>query len=238
MYEDKLALAYSQWEYLRTGNPMRLHLESDEVDAGGSANKKPLFAQPGNDGQIDDDNDLWRQLAMVVQMIRSSQEIGVHRQVFFVQLGGFDTHSGQARGGSAHDGLMSMLNRALQRFDEELGSLRDVVTTFTASEFGRKLLENGDGTDHAWGGHHFVMGGTQVNGGHIFGRMPSLATDADGAFTDPQLLADGTMIPEVSVHHFGAELAQWFGVPPDAIANIFPVSQDALASGIDVNFMV
>jgi uncharacterized protein (DUF1501 family) len=216
-YVNVMQRAYDNYLYLKVG-----------TDTDNPAAKLPDVAYESRMNG----NPLWSQLAMVANCINNNTDINVKRQVFFVELGGFDTHSGQARDGNAdvipsnpralspHDALLRQLNDALKYFYEALGEThRNSVTTFTASEFGRKLLENGDGCDHGWGGHHFVVGGNQVNAGTISGKVPNL----NSSLSDPQLVAtDGTMIPAVSVEQFGWELAEWFGVPPDKREEIFP----------------
>lgn len=119
-------------------------------------------------------------------------------------MGGFDTHSAQAL---KLPGLQQELGDAISAFynaSEELG-IAEQVTTFTAADFGRTLTANGDGTDHGWGGHHFVVGGA-VNGGDIYGDIPS-----------PQLghsqdAGNGRLIPTSSVEQFAAPLGRWFGL--------------------------
>jgi len=80
----------------------------------------------------------------------------------------------------------------------------DVVVA-TASDFGRTLSVNGDGTDHGWGGHHFVVGGA-VNGGTIYGDIP------DPIYNHPQDSGRGRLIPTISVDQYAAELGRWFGL--------------------------
>ena len=89
------------------------------------------------------------------------------------------------------------------------------VTTFTASDFGRTLVCNGDGSDHGWGSHHFVLGG-QVVGNRIYGSMPNLAIDG------PNDSGDGRWIPTTSVDEYSATLARWFGVTNTDMATVFP----------------
>lgn len=220
-YISKMSAAYDNWKYLKIA-PQGESPRLVTTEASGS--------------------DLWRQLSMVANYIKSSAEIGLTRQVFFVEFGAFDTHSGQTRSSdgnlNAHDTWLADLNQSLGLFYEALAGYEDNVTTFTASEFGRKLLQNGDGTDHGWGGHHFVMGGSQVKGGKIYGRVPSLALNSANDLADPQLLADGTMVPEVSVDQFGWELAQWFGVPAnDATRKALFPNYFAPKAGLDVSFV-
>jgi uncharacterized protein (DUF1501 family) len=220
-YANVLASAYRDWQYLRSPNASRLTLVEPE---------QSIPSQAG----------LMKQLHMVANFIKSNSSIGVGRQVFFVQLGGFDTHSGQP-GVFGHDGKMEQLNTALKFFYDSLGpSYYDSVTTFTASEFGRKLLENGDGTDHGWGGHHFVMGGSVVSG--KYGVFPTLAETTSAAagdrFLSPHLEKDGTLVPQVSVDQFAWELAKWMGVPDttQAKTTLFPRYFE-LAPGVPLSFM-
>jgi uncharacterized protein (DUF1501 family) len=158
------------------------------------------------------DNQLAKQLQAVVNVIkaRDKGQLSYGRQVFFVQLSGFDTHSGQTRGG-AHDNLLAQLDAALDYFYTQLGTDVANVTTFTASDFGRKLKANGDGSDHGWGGHHFVMGGG-VKGG-AYGHFPDLSQwDGKSVNDAERLLSDGTMVPAVAVETYAKELGQWFGL--------------------------
>ncbi|MBM7093447.1 DUF1501 domain-containing protein, partial [Streptomyces sp. S12] len=103
------------------------------------------------------DSDLAAQLRMVARMIKVRQVLGLKRQVFFVSMGGFDHHD---RLLSEQPALLARLSQALTAFHAatvELG-VADQVTAFTASDFGRTLSSNGDGSDHGWGGHHFIVG--------------------------------------------------------------------------------
>ncbi len=158
-------------------------------------------------------NNLAVQLQSVARVIAARSALGVGRQVFFVQLGGFDTHDNQ---NFAHADLMARLDHALSYFDETLGLLgvRSQVTTFTASDFGRTFTSNGDGTDHGWGAHHFVMGGA-VRGGQVFGNFPTygVKSSKDNSFDSVDQLNNGVLLPTTSVEVFGATLANWFGVP-------------------------
>ena len=98
------------------------------------------------------------------------------------------------------------------------------VTAFTASDFGRTFTSNGDGTDHGWGAHHFVMGGA-VNGGDIYGNFPVLgAKNANNNNFDssPNQLGNGSLIPETAVDQLGATLAKWFGVSGTDALTVFP----------------
>jgi len=168
-------------------------------------------------------NPLVQQLQVVGRMMAARHTLGLKRQVFFVGLYGFDTHDRQR---TRHAVLMSQLNHGLAYFDQLLGdlNLQDQVTTFTASDFGRSLCSNGDGSDHGWGAHHLVMGGA-VAGGQLVGAMPDIGPRARNghAFNDsPHLLSNGVMLPSTSVTQYGAALARWFGLPESQLPEVFP----------------
>jgi uncharacterized protein (DUF1501 family) len=164
------------------------------------------------------------QLQTVAKIMKIRAALGVQRQVFFCQLGGFDTHGAQL---GTQDPLLQQLSQALGAFytalSQEVGTDKNTVT-FTASEFGRTLQPNGNGgTDHAWGGHHLVIGTSAAQGGplygaKIYGKFPSLALNGgDDANTR------GTLVPTTSVDQYAATMAQWFGVvDPNNINSIFP----------------
>ena len=161
-------------------------------------------------------NPLAGQLLAVANIMAVRNQLGLTRQIFFCQLGGFDTHGDQA---ATQQALLAQFGSALGAFykaTQELG-LEQSVTTFTASEFGRTLQPSGsDGTDHAWGNHHFVMGGA-VQGGRFYGSFPSLVL---GGANDAN--SRGTLIPTTAAAQYGATLAQWFGVPQGSLAAVFP----------------
>lgn len=159
-------------------------------------------------------NRLADQLSVVARLIAARSQLGVTRQVFMVSMGGFDNHDGLI---GKHEGLLGALDFALDAFyaaTAELG-VADQVTTFTASDFGRTLANNGDGSDHGWGGHHFVVGGA-VNGGRFYGTAPSVSVD-----TDDQV-GRGRLLPSTSVDEYSATLAKWFGVSPSEMPSVTP----------------
>ncbi|MEO1027807.1 MAG: DUF1501 domain-containing protein [Pseudomonadota bacterium] len=148
---------------------------------------------------------LGNQLEEVARTIEARNVLGVNRQIFFCAIGGFDTHDGQVNG---VPGLHNQISGALMAFRNamiERGIWQD-VTVFTASDFGRTTIDNGDGTDHGWGGHHFVLGGS-VNGGDIYGDIPS--PDLTSQYYTP---TRGRLIPSVSVEQYAATLGRWFGL--------------------------
>jgi uncharacterized protein (DUF1501 family) len=183
-------------------------------------------------------NALAQQLQIVARMIDASgnANIGARRQVFFVSLGGFDSHDLQNRN---HGDLMARLGHAMRYFDSALGAMgqRNNVTTFTASDFGRTFTSNGDGTDHGWGSHHFVMGGA-VRGGDLYGSFPVLGVknaNNNNFDASPDQLGNGSMLPTTSVDQFGATLARWFGVADNELGTVFP--NLANFSNRDLGFM-
>jgi uncharacterized protein (DUF1501 family) len=165
---------------------------------------------------------LAQQLQMVARLVAASGQLGVKRQVFFVSLGGFDTHNNQ---NTQHNDLMARVAHALEYFDTALGAIgaRDSVTTFTASDFGRTFTSNGDGTDHGWGAHHFVMGGA-VKGGDLYGTFPKLGGKKPGSneFDSPDQVRNGALLPTTSVDQLGATLGRWFGVSDNDVLRVFP----------------
>ena len=159
-------------------------------------------------------NSLASQLRIVARVIAARATMGVRRQVFMVSLGGFDTHDAQM---TNHTRLMGQLDFALDAFYRatvEMG-VADKVTTFTASDFGRTLASNGDGSDHGWGAHHLVMGGG-VGGGRFYGIAPAVAVNT------PDQVGSGRLLPTISVDQHMATLGKWFGATPSEIAAIAP----------------
>ena len=166
-------------------------------------------------------NPLAMQLATVARAIVAARTLGVRRQVFFVAIGGFDTHNDE---NGVHPVHMARIAHAFSYFDAALGNvagvdLRANVTTFTASDFSRTFTQNNDGTDHAWGAHHMVMGGA-VRGRDIYGQYPTLGVD-QGSFQNPDQVIN-SFIPTLSVDQYAATLGRWFGISNSALTEIFP----------------
>ncbi len=160
------------------------------------------------------DTDLGRQLKMVARLIGARSPLEQQRQIFFVATGGYDTHGDQV---APQAELLSELDRSLSAFYQatvEMGVAQQ-VTSFTASDFGRTYTSSGDGSDHGWGGHHFILGGA-VQGGDIYGAMPTLAIDG------PDDTEQGRWIPTISVDEYSATLARWFGIAPTNMTDVFP----------------
>ncbi len=159
-------------------------------------------------------NSLAQQLQTVARIIGARSGLGANRQVFFVSMGGFDTHDNENR---SHADLMARLSHAIGYFDGVLGTLglRDSVTLFTASDFGRTFTSNGDGTDHGWGAHHFVYGGA-VRGKEIYGRFPTVGLNHDDE------VGSGSFLPGASVDQIGGTIGKWFGVSDSDLNLVFP----------------
>jgi uncharacterized protein (DUF1501 family) len=183
-------------------------------------------------------NPLATQLQTVARIIAGQTTLFAHRQVFFVNVGGFDTHRDQLPN---HGELMIQLAHAISYFDGVLsglpvGDMRNNVTLFTASDFGRTFASNGSGTDHGWGGHHFVVGGA-VMGKDIYGNFPQTSVSTT-ALDNPLDIGSGSLIPQISVDQYAATLAKWFGLSPTEITETFPNLSNFPVLEWDLGFMV
>lgn len=180
-----------------------------------------LADNPLSQMQYDGKNKLASQLHLVARLIASREQLGMEQQVFFVLMGGWDTHTNQIESTPV---LLQYLNEAVTTFQDTIDDINQsqTVTGFTASDFGRTLTSNGNGTDHGWGGHNFVFGDA-INGGQIYGQMPNYASanndddagDRDGNFA-------GRIIPQISVNQYAATLARWMGVEESALQRALP----------------
>ena len=160
------------------------------------------------------DSWLGEELRMVARTIAARTQLGVRRQTFFVNVGGWDHHDDTLANQQV---MLADVSACLAAFYSALAELgvEGSVTLFTASDFGRTLTSNGDGSDHAWGGNHLVMGGA-VNGRRIFGQYPSLYED------NPLDTGRGRLIPTTSVDEYFADLALWLGVDRANLPLVLP----------------
>jgi uncharacterized protein (DUF1501 family) len=181
-------------------------------------------------------NPLAAQLHAVAATIAARSALGTKRQIFFVSLGGFDNHGDQFgdSGGKTllagkHFTLLNFVDEALKTFYDATVSMgvANEVTTMTMSDFGRTMKSNGQGSDHGWGGHQFVIGGA-VKGGKVLGAQTSGGPDT-GYFPMASQLAgqgldvgEGRLLPTISADAYTATLAKWFGADAGEIAKIFP----------------
>jgi uncharacterized protein (DUF1501 family) len=160
------------------------------------------------------DNPLAASLQTVARIIAGRASLGVTRQIFYVQLGSFDTHDGQAQ---THARLLTQLGSAFEYFDGVMVNmgLSNSVTSFTISDFGRTLTSNSDGTDHGWGSHHFVVGGA-VQGQNMYGQYPVIGSNQAND------LGAGRLIPTTAVEQYAGTLASWFGLSDGQIRTVSP----------------
>lgn len=153
-------------------------------------------------------------MAQIARVISARQNLGAGRQTFFVTVGGWDHHDDVIDNQAA---MLPAIDNGLVEFYNALQALgvASQVTTFTTSDFGRTLTSNGKGSDHGWGGHHFVIGGN-VNGGQFLGSYPDIHPD------NPLDVGRGIYAPTTSVDEYFAELALWFGVSGGDLDIILP----------------
>jgi uncharacterized protein (DUF1501 family) len=160
------------------------------------------------------DNSFAQSLQTIARVIAGRTALGVSRQVYFVELGGFDTHDTQAKRLST---LLSQLGAAFEYFDQLMvtSGLSNQVTLFTVSDFGRTLTANSDGTDHGWGSHHIVAGGG-VAGQNIYGTYPVVGANQAND------VGAGRLIPTTAVEQYGGTLARWMGLSDSQVREVFP----------------
>lgn len=165
----------------------------------------------GNDPAIN----LGQQFKAMLRTMKARQELGLRRQTFFINYGGWDHHDEVI---NSMDRMVDVVNRCLAAYWEGLGELglRNAVTLYSASDFARTLTSNGAGSDHAWGGNAFVLGGG-VNGGRVYGSFPDLSLNGPDLVT-----TRGVTLPGYSVDEYFAELALWFGVSPGRLGDVLP----------------
>ena len=189
-----------------------------ELQMTAALNANPASNAPFN--TFSTSNSLASQLRMVARIIASRSSLGNKRQVFFVSLGGFDNHDGVI---SNHVTNLGRVSNAMTEFYNATVALgvASKVTAFTASDFGRTLASNGDGSDHGWGSHHLMVGGA-VNGKAFYGSAPPVSVGNTAAAEDQGHVGQGRLLPSTSVDQYAATLAKWFGVADSEMSGILP----------------
>ena len=157
----------------------------------------------------------YKRLSMVSKIMEARTALSMNRQIFFIERGGWDHHNELL---APQSNLFIELNEAIEIFWTAIQSmgLQNNVVLYTASDFGRTLTSNGSGSDHAWGGNHFIISGS-ANGGEIYGEYPDLALN--NSSTD---LGRGRILPTTSVDTYMATLANWYGVPHSEMSTVIP----------------
>jgi uncharacterized protein (DUF1501 family) len=167
------------------------------------------------------ENALARQMKLVARMIAGRATLGApKRQVFMVSLGGFDLHDFLI---DQHPKLLRYVSEAMTAFHDATVKLGvdSAVTSFTASDFGRTLSSNGDGSDHGWGSHHFIVGGA-VKGKSFYGVPPPISVGGTAAADDQWHVGQGRLLPTTSVDQYASTLASWFGVEDTEMTRVLP----------------
>jgi uncharacterized protein (DUF1501 family) len=159
-------------------------------------------------------NQFSQALRQIARVISARDGLGVTRQTFFVTLGGWDHHDDVLVNQAA---MLPTVATGLREFRDALQELGvfDAVTTFTTSDFGRTMTSNGKGSDHGWGGHHLVMGGS-VNGGRFYGEYPELSDNS------PLDVGRGIYVPTTPVDEYFADIALWFGLAAGELEHVLP----------------
>jgi len=183
----------------------------------GSQNAHELFSGAIEQTNLESefsDSDMSQRLKMVARTIQVREQLGMKRQTFYIQMDGWDHHDDLLE---LQSPMLEELCTALSEFQNalEVMEIDQAVTTFCASDFGRALTSNGDGSDHAWGSNMLVMG-SQVNGGDIYGNYPDLNPGS------AQYIDGGIILPNLSTDAYYAELALWFGVSPTELPYVLP----------------
>ncbi|WP_086931747.1 DUF1501 domain-containing protein [Agarilytica rhodophyticola] len=221
VFEEMMSNSYQNIyanEYAKTAR----RAEELSVSVGAALDEVQTFTtQPAQPSALTDT------FSTIAKVIAARSTLKMSRQIFFVSLGGWDTHNDQL---SRHSELLSNLSKGLKYFYDLTKELNvaNKVTTFTAADFGRTLSSNGSGSDHGWGNHQLVMGGA-VRGRRIYGEMPEL--DFGGSLDAGR----GRLIPTTSIDQYAATLASWYGLSASNVAEIFPNLGNF--NNVDLGFM-
>ncbi len=173
--------------------------------------------------------EIGNQLKQVARLIKARSALHVTRQIFFVSIDGFDTHTGQLLGQA---GLLGRFSQASRSFFDEMTAqgIADKVTQFTITDFSRTFNPGGSGTnvgsDHAWANHQFIIGGS-VLGGDFYGMNTTNGTPfptllQNGPDDSDSSSARGRWIPTTSVEQYAGTIAKWFGLEAADVPYVFP----------------
>jgi uncharacterized protein (DUF1501 family) len=198
-------LMIQQYAGIQNNAAAKVTLVTNALAAAGDL-KTPFTTVPNDSG-------LAAQLHEVARVIKAQSQIGDARQFFFVSVNGFDSHNNELAMQQAVYPIVSKNIGSFWAAMNEIG-MQDNVTLFTASDFGRTLSSNGNGSDHGWGGHSYVVGGA-VKGGY-YGQMPSLVIGGANDF------GSGRLVPTTSTDQYAATLSRWFGVSTSDLNTVFP----------------
>ena len=188
------------------------------------------LSTPFDPSVISGETQTYQRLSMVSKIMEARTALSMNRQIFFVERSGWDHHNELL---TPQSDLFIELNEALEIFWTAIKSmgLQNNVVLYTASDFGRTLTSNGSGSDHAWGGNHFIISGSgNINGGEIYGEYPDLALN--NSSTD---IGRGRILPTTSVDSYMAELAYWYGVPNSEISTVIPNINNFSSSFVSPN---
>ncbi|PMJ89679.1 DUF1501 domain-containing protein [Vibrio sp. 10N.261.55.A7] len=212
---DAIAQSYSQLVNSETTNPFIAHMRNMMGDA--------LYISQTLDEQLKKvpsvsgftQSDLGKQFQYAYKLIKSQQSLGQSRQVIYLKQAGYDLHNNQLLD---HPRLLEDLAINVAAFDSALqgNNLSDQVTTFTTSEFGRRIASNGKGTDHGWGGHQFVFGGA-LNSASSIGEWPEIKVNGSDD------ISNGRLVPTIAADQVNATFAKWMGVnTTEELKYVFP----------------
>ena len=207
------------------------HTNRNSIDAS-VAFKSALdsLSTPFDPSVISGETQTYQRLSMVSKIMEARTALSMNRQIFFVERSGWDHHNELL---TPQSDLFIELNEAIEIFWTAIKSmgLQNNVVLYTASDFGRTLTSNGSGSDHAWGGNHFIISGSgNINGGEIYGEYPDLALN--NSSTD---IGRGRILPTTSVDSYMAELAYWYGVPNSEISTVIPNINNFSSSFVSPN---
>ena len=214
LYHDKVKHSFSMQDTIVDDWENASPSFSSKNAYGGELFSLPENSTLGIAGSDKVSDSLLTQLKAVAKLAYIGKNKGLKRQIFYVEQHGYDTHANQAQ---KHPSLLRPLSMALGDFQLALRDMgmENEVTTFNITDFGRTIGSNGDGTDHAWGGHHFVIGGAVKAG--LYGTLPDLTLDGKDDASKK-----GRLIPSISSSQYLATIVKWYGADESTLDSLFP----------------